>query len=127
MLHYDERLVFVEMHEARYNARIAGLLPDESMVLEKGAVQGQRPTFADQTHLGKGLLHDHRTNRAFDDKDQVEVAVADFLHAPSSRCAAYGTGDGVETSQSDRQRFGSQRFVTGHVKPLKVPAPSQHN
>ena len=60
--------------------RVAAVL-DQRLVLEEGALQRQRPAFADQPHIGQRLLHAEAAGRAAHQEDEVQIAVAHFLHA----------------------------------------------
>ncbi len=86
ILHDDQRLAFVEMIDRRHRARRSRLLPGQRVVFEEGALQRQRPAVADQADIGQGLLDDGSSRGAFDDEDQVEIAVADLADLPASRC-----------------------------------------
>ena len=71
----------------RQPRRVAAVL-DQRLVLEEGALQRQRPAFADQPHIGQRLLHREAAGRAAHQEDEVQIAVAHFLHPPAVGRAA---------------------------------------
>ena len=83
ILHDDQRLRLVEMVNSRHRARAGpALLPDQRMVLEERTLERQRPALADQPDIGQRLLGDDAADRAFDDEDQVQIAVSDLADGP---------------------------------------------
>ena len=82
VLHDDERLDGVEMENLRGTAGVARFLTHKRVILKERTLERQRPAIADEAHIGQGLLDDGRTAIAFDDEDEVEIAIADFAHFP---------------------------------------------
>ena len=67
--------------------RVAAVL-DQRLVLEEGALQRQRPAFADQPHIGQRLLDAEAAGRAAHQEDEVQIAVAHLVHLPRGGGAA---------------------------------------
>jgi len=83
IFHHDHRLRAIEMKNPRRQpGGIFGLL-GQRVVFIPAALERQGPGFADEPHIGQGLLDHHGAGRPFDDEDEVEVAVADLPDAPA--------------------------------------------
>lgn len=109
-LHDDERLGFVEEIDLRHETGVTRCLALQGMIFEIGALQRQRPAFADKAHIGQRLLDDGSAPVAGDDEDQIEVAVADFLNAPARKVRPdFFSQDGV-AAEFFRQRRSAQRL-----------------
>ncbi len=104
-LHHDQSLGLVEMEDLRDRPEIAFRLSDKRVVLVIGAIERQRPADSDQAHIGQGLLDDYRALRPFHDEDEIQVAVADFLHCPSGRVGTDAFGN-----HGQRRKAGSKLF-----------------
>ena len=87
--------------------RVAAVL-DQRLVLEEGAVERQRPAFAHQPHIGQRLLDAEAAGRAAHQEDEVQIAVAHFLHAPAA-------GRAAET-RAERGDFGEIGGKARHVE-----------
>ena len=76
--HRQFRIKVVDFHRV---LRAVLVMLDQGLRFKTGAVQRQRPGFADAAYIGQRLLNDDAAHaRAVENfKDQVEVAVADFL------------------------------------------------
>ena len=97
--HDDQRLLLIKMQDFGHAARIPRFLTDQCMIFEEGPLERQRPAVTDQAHVRKRLLDNHAAGIAFHNKDQVEVAVADFPHRPGIHIAADGLFHDVEITQ----------------------------
>ena len=51
-------------------------------MFEIGALQRQRPRLAARSQIWQRLFDAYAALRAFDDEDQIEIAIADFADAP---------------------------------------------
>src|SRR6185503_2990227 len=81
--------------------------------LEERAPQRERPALADQAHVGERLFHHHAALGAFDDEDEVEVAVADLAHPPVGRLAAEAGGDRRQARQISSDVVFLQGAIAG--------------
>ena len=106
--HDDDRLARIEMENLRHHSGIALSLSGQGMIFEEGALQRQGPAIAHEADIGQRLLDDHGALGAFDDEDQIEIAVADFAHFPGLRISADPVLHGGKAAQPCRQRFGAQ-------------------
>ena len=63
------------------------IVGDQGLRFETGAVEGQRPGFADAAHVGQGLFDDRPADALAIEhfKHQIEVAIAHFLRADQLR------------------------------------------
>ncbi len=70
----------VDLHRMR---RAVPIVLYQSLRLQPGAVQGQRPGFAHAAHVGQGLLDDDPAYALGVEnfKHQIQVAVTDFMRA----------------------------------------------
>ena len=109
ILHDEERLRLVEMIDLGDAAGIARGLAGQRLIFEERAFQRQRPTVADQAHVGQRLLDDDAAPRAFDDEHEIEIAVADFAHAPRFRRRSEPFAQ--EFAEPVRQRIDGQGLV----------------
>jgi len=129
IFHDDQRLRFVEVIDLGHRARITLGLADERVILEKGALQRQRPGIAHEAHIGKRLLHDHRAPGAFHDEDEVEVAVPHLADIPLAGVGPEPFGHGAHMAQPLGQCFACQRFIGCIVHaalPIAVRLQGQH-
>ena len=106
--HDDDRLARIEMENLRHHSGIALSLSRQGMILEEGALQRQGPAIAHEADIGQRLLDDHGALGAFDDEDQIEIAVADFAHFPGLRISADPVLQRGKAAQPCGQRFGAQ-------------------
>ena len=81
-LHHDELQGLVEMQDLGNEARRQLRLAPQGKVLVMGARQRQRPALPDEAHEGKRLFHRDAAMGAFDDEDEVQIAVTDLAHRP---------------------------------------------
>src|SRR5690606_18394938 len=109
-LHDDQRLLLVEMEDLRHLPRRAGGLTRQRVIFEEGALERQRPAFADKADVRQRLLDDHAALGAVNDEYQVEIAVADFTDAPSGRIASETGPQCAQPTQPRAERFGIQRL-----------------
>ena len=112
-LHRRQHHGRVEMVDrGREPRRVAAVL-DQRLVLEEGALQRQRPAFADQPHIGQRLLDAEAAGRAAHQEDEVQIAVAHFVDAPA-------VGRAAETC-AERRNFGETGGEARHVeRPVAV-------
>ena len=60
IFHDDHRLCAIEMEDFRREARRVARLFDQRVIFEPGALERQRPGFADEPDIGQRLLDDER-------------------------------------------------------------------
>ena len=81
IFHHHHRQFRVKVVDFHRVLRAVLVMLDQGLRLQASAIQRQRPGLADAAHIGQRLLNDDAAHpRAIEYfKDQVEVAVADFL------------------------------------------------
>ena len=81
IFHHHHRQFRVKVVDFHRVLRAVLVMLDQGLRFKTGTIQRQRPGFADAAYIGQRLLNDDAAHaRAVENfKDQVEVAVADFL------------------------------------------------
>ena len=110
-LHDYGRLARCEMIDFRHQAPHHMGLCQQRLVLEMRAIQRQRPAFANQPHIGQCLFDANPASWSLDDKDEVEVAVADFAHGPSVRRTAEHLHRRRHAGEKHADACGRQRRI----------------
>ena len=122
VFHHDHRLLTIEVEDLRRQARRVAALLDERVVFEPRPLERQRPGFADEAHIGQGLLDHDAAGRPLDDEDEIEVAVADLAHAPSA-----GSPPSLARRSGKPARIGKawRRRPAHRLRPSRALARSQ--
>jgi hypothetical protein len=92
-LQNEERLLGIEVQDARHKAGGEAGVERERRLLEHGPLERQRPAAAKVEGAVQGLLDADRTRRPFGDENRAELARRDLADLPQLRPAAESGGD----------------------------------
>ena len=76
------------------------------MIFKEGAIERQRPTVANEAHIGQGLLDDNGLFFPLNNEDKIEVAITDFLNLPCALIATKAIGNSRHAGKVGGQAFG---------------------
>jgi hypothetical protein len=111
LLHDEAIEIGLVMEDGRDERPDFGTDAAEIAVFVEGAVERHRPALARRPDIRERLLDADRAGRPIDEKDQIEIAVADLADAPGLGAAAQALADIPQAHEEAGQRRLVERLV----------------